>query len=410
MSQWALCPGWPLRRNYSFLVATRLVRAFAFGMGAVVLGVHLERRGLSPTEVGLTLTVGLLAAALIGLASAAASARIGRRVTLAVTGLLMSLSGLDLGLSMAHPLLVLAGATGMLGVAGVDGGPFLSIEQAVLTETVDSQGRNRAFGRYSLTGALAGAGGSLAAGLGTDVRRSSALFVAFALLGLVTAILPLFLTSAVEGEPHQPAFGSLRPLLGLSALFALDAFGGGLIANSVIAYWLHVRFGAGTEILGPVFTLMGLVVAGSYEVAGRLADRIGLVNTMIFTHLPSSVLLLAVPFSPNLGWALAILLFRNAISQMDIPARQAYLVSIVKPSERAGALAITGAVRGFGLAFGPLIAGFAIQAAAFGLPFFLGGGAKVGYDVALYGGFRNLRGDHEKAVGGPLEGSDPHAR
>ena len=217
-------------------------------------------------------------------------------------------------------------------------------------------------------------------------------------IGVITAILPLFMSDHVEGEPAQPVFGSFRPLAGLAALFALDSLGGGFVANAVIAYWLHARFGAGPGLLGPVFAGVAILQSISYEVSGRLADRVGLINTMVFTHLPSNVLLLLVPFSPNLALAVALLLARFALSQMDVPARQAYIVSIVPPGERAGAVAMTGAVRGVAMAFGPTLAGIAIGAAAFGLPFLAGGGLKVAYDLALFAGFRNSPADHEKTI------------
>jgi MFS family permease len=381
-----------LGRDRALLLAARGLRAFGFGFSAVLVGLHLERAGLTALEIGLALGIGLAAAALTGLGSAAASARFGRRRTLAAVGLLMALTGLDLAL--AHPpwLLILAGLTGMLGAASVDYGPFASVEQAVLSETVPRGSRNRAFARYSLVGGLFNAAGGLAAAL---MAATQAFFLFYAALGLVTALLPLFMSARVEGEPGRVVFGSFRPLAGLAALFALDSLGGGFVANAVIAYWLHARFGAGPATLGPIFAGVAILQSLSYEVSGRLADRIGLINTMVFTHLPSNVLLLLVPFSPTLGWAVALLLARFALAQMDVPARQAYIVSIVPPGERAGAVAMTGAVRGVAMAFGPALSGLAIGLAAFGVPFFAGGGLKVVYDLGLYAGFRNRRAEHE---------------
>jgi len=263
----------------------------------------------------------------------------------------------------------------------------------VLAETVSAAGRNRAFGRYSLTGGLFNAAGGLSAALLTDTRTY---FLFYAGIGMVTAILPLFMSDAVEGRRGHAAFGAFKPLAGLAALFALDSLGGGFVANAVIAYWLHVRFGAEPGLLGPIFGGVAVLQSFSYEVSGRLADRFGLVNTMVFTHLPSNLLLLLVPFSPNLASAVALLLARFALSQMDVPARQAYIVSIVPPGERAGAVAMTGAVRGVAMSFGPALAGVAIGAAAFGFPFFAAGGLKAVYDLALYAGFRNRRADHER--------------
>src|SRR5207244_7699371 len=173
--------------------------------------------------------------------------------------------------------------------------------------------------------------------------------------------------------------------------FALDSLGGGFVANAVIAYWLHVRFGAGAALLGTIFAGVAILQSLSYEVSGRLADRIGLINTMVFTHLPSNLLLVLVPFSPTLAAAIVLLFARFAISQMDVPARQAYVVSIVPPAERAGAVAATGARRGVAPAVGPAPSGFAIQNAAFRIPFFLGGGRKILYHIAVYAEFLRQR-------------------
>jgi MFS family permease len=386
--------------DFALLLLTRTLRAFGFGFAAVLVGIQLERRGLSPQLIGLTLTLGLATASLLGLLLAALASRLGRRRALALAGLGMALTGLDLAL--AHPgwLLALAGVTGMLGAGALDLGPFASIEQALLAESVPGGQRNRAFGRYSLSGALAAAAGALTGGLATDLARSQALFLLYALIGLATAALPLLLSPRVEAAEAGPAFGRFRPLAGLAALFAVDALGGGFVVLPVIAYWLHVRFGAEVSALGPVFGAIGLLQAASYEVAGRLADRIGLINTMVFTHLPSNLLLVLVPFSPTLGAAIVLLFARFAISQMDVPARQAYVVSIVPPAQRAGAVATTGAVRGVAQACGPVIAGLAIQVAAFGIPFFLGGGLKILYDLALYATFRSRRAEHEIKAGG----------
>jgi hypothetical protein len=285
----------------------------------------------------------------------------------------------------------------MLGASGADLGPFLAIEQAALVDAVPDERRNRAFGRYSLTGGLAVAAGGLAASLGTSPARVEMLFLLFAALGALTGVASLFLSPPVGTVSTGPIISraSAKPLAGLAALFGVDALGGGLVLQTVIVYWLHIRFGAGSALLGPSFALIALVQAGSYEVASRLADRIGLVRTMVFTHLPSNVLLMLVPFSPNLPVALGLLTARFAIAQMDVPARQAYVASIVPPAERAGALALTGTVRGVMQAIGPLIAGVAIQAAAGGLPFLLAGGLKISYDIGLYAAFSQRPGAHE---------------
>ena len=386
-----------MRRDYRLLLSIRLLRSFGFGFVPVLLGLRFEQRGLGAGQLGAALAVGVLAAALSGLPLAVLAARLGRRPVLAAIGLLMALTGADLALAPQPVLLVLAGVTGMLGASGADLGPFLAIEQAALVDSVPDQRRNRAFGRYSLTGGLAVAAGGLLASLGTSPARVEMLFLLFAALGALTATTSLFLSPETAAASPGPIISraSARPLAGLAALFGLDALGGGLVLQTVIAYWLHIRFGAGSALLGPSFALIALVQAGSYEVASRLADRIGLVRTMVFTHLPSNVLLMLVPFSPNLAVALALLTVRFSLAQMDVPARQAYVASIVPPGERAGALALMGAVRGVMQAAGPLIAGVAIQAAAAGLPFLLAGGLKISYDLGLYAAFSQRPGGHE---------------
>jgi hypothetical protein len=316
-----------------------------------------------------------------------------------VVGLLMAVTGLDLALATQPVLLVLAGVTGMLGAASVDLGPFAPLEQAALTDVVTGAQRNLAFGRYSLSGGLFNAAGALAASLAGG--RSSAYFLVYAVIGAATALLPLLMSRRVESERQTQPFDALRRpetrsvLGGLAALFALDSFAGGFVANAVISYWLHVRFGAGPQLLGPVFAAVAFLQALSYEISARLSGRIGLINTMVFTHLPSNVLLLLVAFSPSLGWAIAFLLPRFLLSQMDVPARQAYVVSIVPSADRAAAVALTGAVRGVAQAFGPPLAGAAIGAAAFGVPFFAGGGLKIVYDIALFAAFRGRHAEHE---------------
>jgi MFS family permease len=383
------------------LFAGRGARAFGFGFAAVLIGLHLENNGLSAPLIGLTLGIGLAASSLSGLGAAFAAARLGRRPALAITGVLMALTGLDLAFAQQAAWLVASGVTGMLGVASVDLGPFASVEQAALTEAVPPARRNLAFARYSLTAGLFNAAGALSAGLATSEDAMRSFFLFYATIGLVTAGLPLLMTRRVESELRGPAFAALRRpeirrvLAGLAALFALDSFAGGFVSNAVISYWLHIRFGAEPNLLGPVFGAVAILQALSYEVSGRLSLRIGLINTMVFTHLPSNLLLILVAFSPTLGWAVALLLARFLLSQMDVPARQAYVVSIVPPPDRAAAVAVTGAVRGVAQSFGPPLAGLAIAAGAFALPFYLGGGLKIVYDLGLFAAFRRRPAEHE---------------
>jgi len=389
-----------MRSDWALLLVARGLRAFGFGFTAVLVGLHLEHAGLSPVLIGLTVGLGLASASLTGLGAVVFAVRFGRRATLAVTGLLMAVTGLDLALATQPSLLVLAGVTGMLGAGNLDLGPFAPIEQTAVAEVATPQQRNLAFGRYALIGGLFNAGGGLAAGF-ASAANLRVFFLLYAALGVATAVIPAFISRRAESDVRAPAFGALRRrettrvLAGLAALFALDSFAGGFVVNAVISYWLHVRFGASPQVLGPVFAALAFLQSISFEVSARLSTRIGLINTMVFTHLPSNVLLLFVAFSPTLAWAVGLLLARFLLSQMDVPARQAYVVSIVPREDRAAALAVTGAVRGVAQAFGPVLSGVAIGAAAFGLPFYAGGGLKIGYDLALFAAFRNRRADHE---------------
>ncbi|TMF20175.1 MAG: MFS transporter [Chloroflexi bacterium] len=389
-----------MRSDWALLLVARGLRAFGFGFAAVLVGLHLEHAGLSPVLIGLTVGLGLASASLTGLGAVVFAVRFGRRATLAVTGLLMAVTGLDLALATQPSLLVLAGVTGMLGAGNLDLGPFAPIEQTAVAEVATPQQRNLAFGRYALIGGLFNAGGGLAAGF-ASFANLRVFFLLYAALGVATAVIPAFISRRAESDVRAPAFGALRRrettrvLAGLAALFALDSFAGGFVVNAVISYWLHVRFGASPQVLGPVFAALAFLQSISFEVSARLSTRIGLINTMVFTHLPSNVLLLLVAFSPTLAWAVGLLLARFLLSQMDVPARQAYVVSIVPREDRAAALAVTGAVRGVAQAFGPVLSGVAIGAAVFGLPFYAGGGLKIGYDLALFAAFRNRRADHE---------------
>lgn len=385
-------------KDYPLLLAARVMRAFGFGFIAVLVSVYLSNGGRSAAEIGLLLGIALAASATVGLVFAAASRRIGRRSCLAIAGLLMAVSGLALAAGSNSWWPFLAAATGMMGASNIDAGPFAGVEQAVLAESVLPALRNMAFARYSLTGGVASAAGGLAAGLATTQPRIQLFLAIYAVTGLLTSLLAIALSADVESSRGGGATTRPTPhrrFVALTALLAVDSLGGGFVVPAVIALWLHVRFGLGAATLGPAFAAMSLVQATSSEVSGRLANRIGLIRTMVFTHLPSNVLLLLVPLAPNPGLAIVLLVARASLAQMDVPARQAYIVSVVAPTERAMAVATIGAARGFAQTFGPVLAGIAIQSMALAAPFLIAGGLKTTYDLALYAGFRSRRGDHE---------------
>lgn len=343
----------------------------------------------------------LLGAGLSGLGVAHLSGRIGRRRALSLTGILMALSGIDLAITQNPWLLLLAGITGMLG-SGFDSGPYLAIEQAMLAQATDTAKRNRAFARYSLVGSVGGTVGALTASLGTDLARSAAFYGAFAIAGVVTAVLPNFLSTKVEREIRSPVWANTGKFTGLIALFGLDALAGGFVLPGLVAYWLHVRFGATAAELGPVFATSLLLQTASYGVAGRIADKIGLVNTMVWTHLPPQLFMILIPFSPTLPIAVILYLANSTMTSMDAPARQAYLASVVPPSTREGMLALAGGTRALTQTGSPALTGLALQFTAFGLPFLVSGALKIVYLSILYLRFRGVHGDNESANNPPL--------
>jgi predicted MFS family arabinose efflux permease len=300
--------------------------------------------------------------------------------------------------------LFMAALSGTVAKAALESGPFVTLEQAIIPQTSPSEQRNRVFGLYNAVAAVAGSLGALAAGGPAFFRSffpalptSQRWFLLYAALGIVAALLAARLSPQVEiiGQTTErraePLRCSRRIVLGLSGLFALDAFGGGFALQAFIVYWFHVRFDASPELLGLVFFGVGILQSISFLVAARLANRIGLVNTMVFTHLPSNVLLAAIPFAPNLGLALALLLARFALSQMDVPARQSYVVAVVDPDERTAAASVTNATRTVAQAVSPALAGALLQSLALGAPFIVAGALKGIYDLGLLAAFRNVK-------------------
>lgn len=322
----------------------------------------------------------------------------------------MAAAGAAFAVTRSYPLLVLASLTGTVGATSGEVGPFLSLEQAILPQTTDVGHRTTLFAVYNTAGALAGAAGSLFgaapawAGRWASVAPTVALramFVLYATLAICVLLLFTALGPRVELSPgHTATRPGLRAsrgiVLRLSALFGLDSLAGGFVVQSLLAYWLHLRWGVGPAVLGPVFLGIGVLQAASFLAAAKLAARFGLINTMVFTHLPSNLILMLVPAAPSLPWAIGLLLARHALSQMDVPTRQSYTMAVVAPAERTAAAAATNVVRNIAQAITPVLSGIAMQTVSLGLPFLLGGGLKVVYDLALFAMFRTMRPPEER--------------
>ena len=395
------------RGDTRLLFLTRSIRLFAYGFLSIVFVLYLVRLGLGGPAIGLLLALTLLGDAGISLWITTRADRVGRRRMLLAGAGLMAAGGLAFLLTRRPELLMLAAIIGVISPSGKEIGPFLSIEQAALSQLVSDRERTRVFAWYNLAGSAAGALGALAGGWLThfaQLRGTSELdsyrmvLACYAAAGVVLAVLFTRLSPSVETASSAPGVpGGMRlglhrsraVVARLSALFALDAFAGGFVLQSVIAYWFHVRFGATTAALGSLFFGADLLAAVSALLAHRIAARIGLVNTMVFTHLPSNVLLILVPLMPSMGTAMAVLLVRFAISQMDVPTRQSYTMAVVSPDERAAAAGVTGLARSLGAGVAPVIGG-AFLLTGSGVPFFVAGGLKIVYDLLLYRAFRRM--------------------
>jgi MFS family permease len=396
------------------LFVTRMVRLFAYGAISVILVLYLGAIGLSDREIGVLLTMTLLGDTVISLWLTTAADRVGRKRTLIVGAALMAAGGLVFALASNYWLLLAAATLGVISPSGNEVGPFLAIEQAALAQITPAEQRTRVFAWYHLAGSLATAAGALACGGGVHWLQSQAVqleegyravLYGYAVAGVLLGIFFLRLSAKSEAEVREDSAATVKRRLGLhrsrgvvlrlSALFALDAFAGGFVLQSMMAYWFYIRFGANVETLGAIFFGANLLAGISGLAAAWLAQRIGLVNTMVFTHVPSNVLLILVPLMPSLPLAVAVLLLRFSISQMDVPARQSYTAAVVDPDERSAAAGVTGVARTTGAALAPALAGQLIASPA-GYPFMISGVLKLIYDFMLYRRFRAVRPPEEQ--------------
>ena len=380
-------------------LVSRSIRAAAFGIASVILAIQLASRGLSPLQVATVLGVANLGAGIGGIGIVWVARLVGRRGALALSGALMAAAGLGMALATTFPLLLLAGATGMTGGASLNFGPYYPVEQSIVAESVPPSSRNRAFGRYELIGGgFAAVGSGIASSGGTAFSRQM-LFLVFAAIGVATALLALGLDEATDRQMARPRLATSRVSWQLTGLFALDAAGGGFLIPALFAYWFHLRFGMGANEIGPIFVGTSLLQTASYEIAWRLGNRIGLVNTMVWTHLPAQVFIFAMPFAPNAATAIAFLFGNNMFSSMDVPARQAYISAVVPPDIRDATLGLTGGVRGLSQSVTAEMWGVAVRLAGVNSPFFVASGLKTLYLGLLYQRFRHMPASHELKQG-----------
>jgi len=397
-----------LSRDGIVLFFTRFLRLFAYGALSVVLVFYLVSLGLSEAQVGLLLTLTLAGDIAISLLLTTRADQMGRSRTLIVGAILMAGAGIAFASTNNLLFLIVAGTIGVISPSGNEVGPFLSIEQAALSHVVSAASRTEVFVWYTLVGSVATALGALCGGAASGIVQKAsfspsdsyrAVVLLYAALGMALAFLFLSLSSSTEVRDSVPEQGSAaRKFLGvghsrsivfkLSSLFALDSFAGGFVVQSFAAYWFYLRFGVQPVKLGMIF-FWANVLAG---ISAVLASRIGLVRTMVVTHLPSNVLLILVSLMPNLSLAVVVLLIRFSISQMDVPTRQSYTMAVVRPEERSAADGITGVARTAGAAMSPVFAGFLFsRPSLIDVPFYIAGGLKIVYDLLLYRAFVAVR-------------------
>jgi MFS family permease len=411
-------------RDVLLLFCARVLRMFAYGAISLVLVLYLAEVGFGEGQIGLLLTMTLLGDTVISLWITTSADRVGRRCMLILGAALMVLGGAVFAISGSFIPLLLAATAGVISPSGNEVGPFLAIEQAALAQATPDGRRTRAFAWYTLTGSFATAAGALVCGtlvqglaaLGVEpLARYRIVLIGYAMAGAIMAALFTGLTTASEAprvtSPSRRFLGlhqSGRVVAKLSALFALDAFAGGFILQSVVAFWFHVRFGADAALLGVIFFATHLLSGFSALAAAALARRFGLVNTMVFTHAPANVLLVFLPFMPNLPLAVAVLLLRSALSQMDVPTRQSYTAAVVRPDERSAAAGVTGVARTTGAAVAPAVAGVLCAGPALaGAPFVAAGLLKLAYDGLLYRLFRHTVPPEERTHGQPVTSRQP---
>jgi MFS family permease len=409
-----------LTRDGWLLFGTRFTRLFAYGSLSVILVFYLVGLGLSESQTGLLLTLTLAGDVAVSLFLTTRADRIGRRRMLIIGAILMTAAGLAFAFTHNFLFLVIAGTIGVISPSGNEVGPFLSIEQAALSHVVSPRARTEVFAWYTLAGSVATALGALFGGGITQLLQKNAVppvssyravVILYSCLGLVLAFFFARLSSAAEvSQPQENSalprtlrtfFGlsrSHRVVMKLSALFALDAFAGGFVVQSFAAYWFYLRFGVNPGTLGVIFFWANIFAGISALLASRLASRIGLVKTMVLTHLPSNILLILVPLMPNLSLAVLVLLVRFSISQMDVPTRQSYTMAVVSPEERSAAAGITGVARTLGAAISPFFVGLLFaRPSLINVPFFLAGGLKIVYDLLLYKEFVAVQPPEEAA-------------
>src|SRR3954454_3245724 len=415
-----------LSTDGKLILLARATRTFAYGFLSIVLSIYLKLSGFNDAVIGLILTFTLFNSVIFTLIATIYADKIGRKKILIVYAALMSISGIIFFVSNNYILLIISALIGTINVTGSETGSFLSLEQAILPQTIkEIKKRNTLFGIYNMVGTFAMSAGVLLSGLPNviqyyyqlnNVQSIKPLFLIYAILGFVVLLIYLNLSSKIEIErlyhhkddekrqkkttikyEIKSTAKTLSPkskeiITKLSALFAIDSFAGGFVIQSIVSLWFFTKFNVDLTILSYIFSIAGVITAFSFIISTKIADRIGLINTMVFTHIPSNILIILVAFAPSFHLAIVLYLARMGLSQMDVPARQSYIVAVVNEDERTVAAGITNISRNVAQAVSPSIAGYILQSVSFlAAPFLIGGLLKIVYDVLLYVNFKKIK-------------------
>ena len=398
-----------ISRDGKLLLCARIVRTFSYGFLSIILAIYLKLNGFNEVLIGIVLTATLVNSVIFNLISSAYADKIGRKKILTIYAILMVLSAVIFFLTNNYVALIIAAIIGTINVTGSEVGAFLSLEQAILPQTVkDIKKRNSIFAIYNMVGTFAMAGGVLVSGLPNflvqhyglaQINAIKTLFIFYAVLALVVTGIYLALSKKIEIQPkdgQRVPQKSISPktrgiITKISSLFAVDSFAGGFVIQSIVAFWFYSKFGADLSVLSYIFSVAGVLTAISFLVATKIASKIGLINTMVFTHIPSNILLILLAFAPNFSVAILLYLARMGLSQMDVPTRQSYIVSIVNENERVAAASITNTSRNVAQAVSPSLAGAVIQVLSLSTPFVIGGILKIVYDIGMFANFRKIK-------------------
>ena len=398
-----------ISRDGKLLLYARIVRTFAYGFLSVILAIYLKLIGFDDMLIGIILSATLINSIIFTLFASFYADRIGRRNVLLLYASMMSISGAIFFVTENPLTLIIAALIGTLNITGSETSAFLSIEQAILPQTIkDNRKRNTLFGLYNMAGTFAMGAGVLIANLPIIIQNElgldqiyaiKLLFLFYSFLGILVIGIYLKLSSSIEIEKIQnfkPISKTLNPkskkiVAKLSGLFAIDSFAGGFAIQSIVSFWFFTKFDIDLSTISYIFSIGSVLTAFSYLIAAKIADKIGLINTMVFTHIPSNILLILLAFAPSLEIAIVFYMIRMALSQMDVPTRQSYIVAVVEEEERTASAGITNLSRNIAQAISPSITGYIIGILSLSAPFIIGGLLKILYDITLYINFRKIK-------------------